>query len=281
MTRMSRRRRHDARGRAGGGAARAPRSPATSRRRSKPPGTYLRTRDTAALAAFVPLRLGCAPRAARDERAARPREREPTSARVRRRRSSRRSTPASPSWRCAMRSRIASSTWTVPPTRPPRNRVRAPRSATCSPTSRSSASSRRRRSPPSRARCATTPIGARSRSCCSSAAPSSSARSASRSPCARSARRSACSLEHARSLSDGDLTVRTTERLPAEFQILAEAMNQTGDSLSRVVSVAAQTSADVASSATQLASVSEEIAALRRPDGDVDDRASPSARKNR
>jgi methyl-accepting chemotaxis protein len=66
-------------------------------------------------------------------------------------------------------------------------------------------------------------------------------------------------LEHARSLSDGDLTVRTTERLPAEFQILAEAMNQTGDSLSRVVSVAAQTSADVASSATELASVSEEI----------------------
>jgi methyl-accepting chemotaxis protein len=67
-------------------------------------------------------------------------------------------------------------------------------------------------------------------------------------------------LQHARSLSDGDLTVRTTERLPAEFQILAEAMNHTGDSLSRVVSVAAQTSADVASSATQLASVSEEIA---------------------
>jgi len=68
-------------------------------------------------------------------------------------------------------------------------------------------------------------------------------------------------LNHARSLSDGDLTVRTTERLPAEFQILAEAMNQTGDSLSRVVAVAAQTSADVASSATELASVSDEIAA--------------------
>ena len=66
-------------------------------------------------------------------------------------------------------------------------------------------------------------------------------------------------LRHARSLSDGDLTVRTTERLPAEFQILAEAMNQTGDSLSRVVSIAAQTSADVATSATELASVSEQI----------------------
>jgi len=66
---------------------------------------------------------------------------------------------------------------------------------------------------------------------------------------------------HARSLSDGDLTVRTTERLPAEFQILAEAMNQTGDSLSRVVAVAAKTSADVAQSANELASVSDEIAA--------------------
>jgi len=68
-------------------------------------------------------------------------------------------------------------------------------------------------------------------------------------------------LHHARSLSSGDLTVRTTERLPAEFQILAEAMNQTGDSLSRVVAVAAQTSADVAHSADELASVSDEIAA--------------------
>jgi methyl-accepting chemotaxis protein len=66
-------------------------------------------------------------------------------------------------------------------------------------------------------------------------------------------------VRHARSLSEGDLTVRTLEKLPAEFQILATAMNQTGDSLSRVVSVAAQTSEDVASSAHELASVSEQI----------------------
>ena len=66
-------------------------------------------------------------------------------------------------------------------------------------------------------------------------------------------------VRHARSLSEGDLTVRTDEALPTEFQILAAAMNQTGDALSRIVSVAAQTSADVAGSATQLASVSEEI----------------------
>jgi methyl-accepting chemotaxis protein len=67
-------------------------------------------------------------------------------------------------------------------------------------------------------------------------------------------------VRHARALSEGDLTVRTEQRLPAEFQILAEAMNQTGASLSHAVSVATQTSEDVASSATQLASASEEIA---------------------
>jgi len=66
-------------------------------------------------------------------------------------------------------------------------------------------------------------------------------------------------VKHARSLSEGDLSVRTTERLPAEFQILASAMNQTGDSLSRAVSFATQTSEDVASSANELASVSEQI----------------------
>jgi methyl-accepting chemotaxis protein len=67
-------------------------------------------------------------------------------------------------------------------------------------------------------------------------------------------------VRHARSLSEGDLTVRTDDRLPAEFQVLATAMNQTGDSLSRVVAGAAQASEDVAGSATQLASVSEQIA---------------------
>ena len=66
-------------------------------------------------------------------------------------------------------------------------------------------------------------------------------------------------VQHARALSEGDLSVRTDAELPAEFQILAAAMNQTGDSLSRVVAVAAQTSEDVAGSATELASVSAEI----------------------
>jgi methyl-accepting chemotaxis protein len=66
-------------------------------------------------------------------------------------------------------------------------------------------------------------------------------------------------VHHARSLSDGDLTVRTTAELPGEFQILADAMNQTGDSLSRVVAVAAETAESVAGSAHELASVSEQI----------------------
>ena len=66
-------------------------------------------------------------------------------------------------------------------------------------------------------------------------------------------------VRHARSLSEGDLTVRTTTQLPGEFQILANAMNQTGDSLSRVVAVAAETAESVASSAHELASVSEQI----------------------
>ena len=61
-------------------------------------------------------------------------------------------------------------------------------------------------------------------------------------------------------LSEGDLTVRTEDKLPGEFQILADAMNQTGDSLSRIVSGVAQTAETVASSAHELAQVSEHIA---------------------
>jgi methyl-accepting chemotaxis protein len=66
-------------------------------------------------------------------------------------------------------------------------------------------------------------------------------------------------VDHARRLSEGDLTVRTRADMPGEFTILARAMNQTGDSLSRIVAVAARTAEEVASSAHQLASVSEQI----------------------
>jgi methyl-accepting chemotaxis protein len=67
-------------------------------------------------------------------------------------------------------------------------------------------------------------------------------------------------LSHADRLSHGDLTARTDAPMPGEFQILADAMNRTGDSLSRVVAAAARTAESVSSSAHQLSSVSEEIA---------------------
>ncbi|HEX4683830.1 MAG TPA: methyl-accepting chemotaxis protein [Gemmatimonadaceae bacterium] len=64
---------------------------------------------------------------------------------------------------------------------------------------------------------------------------------------------------HARRLSEGDLTSRADAEMPGEFSILALAMNQTGESLSRVVSVAARTADEVSSSAHDLASASEQI----------------------
>jgi methyl-accepting chemotaxis protein len=66
-------------------------------------------------------------------------------------------------------------------------------------------------------------------------------------------------VSHAQRLSAGDLTSRAEGRMPGEFSVLAGALNQTGESLSRVVSVAAQTAEDVSSSAHDLASVSEQI----------------------
>ncbi|MDE3053037.1 MAG: methyl-accepting chemotaxis protein [Gemmatimonadota bacterium] len=67
-------------------------------------------------------------------------------------------------------------------------------------------------------------------------------------------------LAHAEQLSRGDLSARVTAELPGEFRILGDAMNRTGDSLSRVVAAAARTSESVSSSAHQLSSVAEEIA---------------------
>ena len=66
-------------------------------------------------------------------------------------------------------------------------------------------------------------------------------------------------VQHARRLSQGDLSSRTTGSMPGEFSILATAMNQTGESLSRVVTVASRTAEEVSSSAHDLASVSEQI----------------------
>ena len=66
-------------------------------------------------------------------------------------------------------------------------------------------------------------------------------------------------IEQAQRLSEGDLTMRTTAQMPREFEILARSMNQTGDSLSRIVAVAARTADNVATSAHDLASVAEQI----------------------
>ena len=64
---------------------------------------------------------------------------------------------------------------------------------------------------------------------------------------------------HARRLSEGDLGSRAIGDMPGEFSILAAAMNQTGESLSRIVDVAVRTAEDVSSSAQDLASVSGQI----------------------
>ena len=66
-------------------------------------------------------------------------------------------------------------------------------------------------------------------------------------------------VTHARQLNEGDFTARTTGDMPGEFRILASVMNQTTESLSRIVSVVAQTAKDVAGSARELSSVTEQI----------------------
>jgi methyl-accepting chemotaxis protein len=66
-------------------------------------------------------------------------------------------------------------------------------------------------------------------------------------------------LAHARALSHGRLDMRTEADLPEEFQELADAMNTTAASLSRVATVATATSEEVATSAHQLTSAAEQI----------------------
>jgi len=67
--------------------------------------------------------------------------------------------------------------------------------------------------------------------------------------------------QQARALSAGDFTNRVDGELPGEFRELAEAMNSTSASLSRVVSVTTTTADDVSHSARDLANVSEQISA--------------------
>ncbi len=67
-------------------------------------------------------------------------------------------------------------------------------------------------------------------------------------------------VDQARDMARGNLAVRTQEKMLGEFETLAIAMNQTGESLSNVVRVAATTADDVATSAHELTSVAEQIA---------------------
>ncbi len=67
--------------------------------------------------------------------------------------------------------------------------------------------------------------------------------------------------QQARALSAGDFSGRVEGELPGEFRELADAMNSTSASLSRVVSVTTTTADDVAHSARDLANVSEQISA--------------------
>jgi methyl-accepting chemotaxis protein len=66
-------------------------------------------------------------------------------------------------------------------------------------------------------------------------------------------------VAHARALSRGELSVRTEDELPGEFQELAEAMNHSAENLARVASVASSTSEEVATSAHQLTSAAEQV----------------------
>ncbi len=68
-------------------------------------------------------------------------------------------------------------------------------------------------------------------------------------------------VSHARALSNGRLSVRTTGELPGEFHELAATLNSTSASLERVSRVAGTTADDVAASARDLAGVSEQISA--------------------
>jgi methyl-accepting chemotaxis protein len=66
-------------------------------------------------------------------------------------------------------------------------------------------------------------------------------------------------VQHANALSRGELATRTEAQMPDELQVLANAMNDTSQSLSSIVNGVARTSDDVAASVGQLAGVSEQI----------------------
>jgi len=66
-------------------------------------------------------------------------------------------------------------------------------------------------------------------------------------------------VQQAQAMSDGRLDVRSTAELPGEFRDLADAMNITADSLSRLAAGANATAEEVSTSAHQLASAAEQV----------------------
>lgn len=66
---------------------------------------------------------------------------------------------------------------------------------------------------------------------------------------------------HAGALGEGDLTARTTGHLPGELGLLAEAMNRTSDSLSRIGAGAAGAADSITRSADDLSAISEQLGA--------------------
>lgn len=66
---------------------------------------------------------------------------------------------------------------------------------------------------------------------------------------------------HAEALSEGDLTARTTGRLPGELGLLAGAMNRAGGTLSRIGAGAAHAADGISRSADDLSAISQQLAA--------------------
>ena len=67
--------------------------------------------------------------------------------------------------------------------------------------------------------------------------------------------------DHAGKLSEGDLTARTAGRLPGELGLLAEAMNRTSASLSKIGAGAAGAADSISRSADDLSAISEQLGA--------------------
>jgi methyl-accepting chemotaxis protein len=67
-------------------------------------------------------------------------------------------------------------------------------------------------------------------------------------------------VEHADALSRGNFDARTTARMPGEFERIATALNEAGQSLGVLAAATASTAAELSSSSSELSQVSDRIA---------------------